>query len=111
MDFEFTKDQKMYQKAAREFLVKECSMETVRDILQDEKGYSPDLWKKIAELEWLSIMIDEKYDGLGGSFLDLCPIMEEIGRAVFPSPFFATVIMGGSIISEKADEKTKSTAE
>ncbi len=109
MDFEFTKDQKMYQKAAREFLVKECSMETVRDILQDEKGYSPDLWKKIAELEWLSIMIDEKYDGLGGSFLDLCPIMEEIGRAVFPSPFFATVIMGGSIISEKADEKTKST--
>lgn len=108
MDFALTKDQKMYQKAAREFLVKECSMETVRDILQEEKGYSPVIWKKISELEWLSILIDEKYDGLGGSFLDLCPILEEIGRAVFPSPFFATVIMGGNILSEEADEETKS---
>lgn len=108
MDFEFTKDQKMYQKASREFLARECSMETVRDILKQEKGYSPGLWKKIAGLEWLSILIDEKYEGLGGSFLDVCPILEEIGRALFPSPFFPTVIMGGSILSEEANEETKS---
>ena len=107
MDFAFTKEQKMYGDAAREFLAKECPIESVRNILKEEKGYSHDLWKKIADLSWLGMLIDDKYGGLGGSFMDLCPILEEIGRGVFPSPFFPTVIMGAGILSEEADEETK----
>jgi alkylation response protein AidB-like acyl-CoA dehydrogenase len=52
-------------------------------------------------------MVDEAYGGLGASFMDLCPILEEMGRAVFPSPFFATVVMGGTILTENASEAIK----
>ena len=108
MDFSFTDDQEMFRDTARKFFANECPMSAVREILKDEKGYSADLWKKIAELGWLSLLIDEEYGGLGVSFMELFPILEEMGRAMFPSPFFPTVMMGSPILSENADGRTKS---
>ena len=107
MNFEYTQEQRMYREAAREFLTKECPLELVKEILRGEEGYSPILWKKIADLGWLGMLVEEKYGGAGGEFLDMCPILEEIGRALFPSPFFATVIIGGTILSTIADESKK----
>ena len=107
MDFAFTEDQKLFKETARKFFDTECPITMVRKILQDESGYSPDLWKKLADLGLMGLMIDERYGGMGASFMDLCPILEEMGRAVFPSPFFSTVIMGGTILAENAGEEMK----
>jgi alkylation response protein AidB-like acyl-CoA dehydrogenase len=53
------------------------------------------------------MLIEEKYEGIGGMFMDLCPILEEMGRAAFPSPFLATAIMGATILSTAASETIK----
>jgi len=107
VDFVFTEDQKLFKETARKFFDTECPITMVRKILQDESGYSPDLWKKLADLGLMGLMIDERYGGMAASFMDLCPILEEMGRAVFPSPFFSTVIMGGTILAENAGEEMK----
>jgi alkylation response protein AidB-like acyl-CoA dehydrogenase len=107
MDFSLSEEQKMFKDTAETFMSKEWSIELLRKVIKDEKGYSVDHWKKIADLGWMGMLIDERYGGIGCSFMDLCPILEEMGRALFPSPFLASAIMGASILSEAASEEMK----
>lgn len=95
MEFSYTTDQKLIKKAAREFLMKECPSELVRAMEQDEKRFSPELWRKIAQLGWLGLLLPEEYDGSGPNFLDATVLLEEMGRYLVPLPFLPTVILGG----------------
>jgi len=87
MDLGLSEEQELLKNSARDFLEKECPEEHVRAMEEDEKGYSPDLWKKMAGLGWQGLMIPEEYGGSGFSFLDLCVLVEEFGRALVPGPF------------------------
>jgi len=42
---------------------------------------SRELWKKMADLGWLGLVIPEKYGGTGLAFMDLFVLLEEMGRA------------------------------
>jgi alkylation response protein AidB-like acyl-CoA dehydrogenase len=92
MDFSFTEEQEMLRKIARDFLVTECPKDLVRQMVKDEKGYTPELWKKMAELGWMGLIIPEEYGGIGGNFLDVVVLLEEMGRACLPGPFFSSLI-------------------
>jgi len=107
MDLGLNEQQEMLRKMARDFLTTECPKKMVRDMEEDEKGYSPDLWRKMAELGWLGLPFPEQYGGMGTSFLDLCVMMEEMGRACLPSPFFPTVILSGLAIADAGDDAQK----
>jgi alkylation response protein AidB-like acyl-CoA dehydrogenase len=95
MDLGFTDDQMMIKKSAREFLEKECTMDFVREMEGDEKGYSGEMWNKMADLEWMGIPFPEEYGGTNGSFLDVILIIEEMGRALLPAPFIPTIVSSG----------------
>ena len=107
MDLGLNEQQEMLRKMARDFLTTECPKKLVRDMEEDEKGYSPELWSKMAELGWLGLPFAEQYGGLGSSFLDLCVLLEEMGRACLPSPFFSTVILSGLAIADAGDDAQK----
>lgn len=107
MDLGFTEQQEMLRKMARDFLTTECPKKVVRDMELDEKGYLPELWRKMADLGWLGLPFPEEYGGMGGSFLDLCVLLEEMGRACLPGPFFSTVVLGGLTVSDVGDEDQK----
>jgi alkylation response protein AidB-like acyl-CoA dehydrogenase len=107
MDFDLNEEQEMLKTTARDFLSKECPKSLVREMVKDDRGYPPDLWHKMAELGWLGLIFPEKYGGLGGSFLDLAVLLEEMGRACLPGPFFSTVILGGLFILNAGTEQQK----
>lgn len=107
MDFSLSEVQKMLRGEARSFLEKECSSQLVREMEKDERGYSPRLWRQIAELGWMAVPFPEKYGGVDGSFIDLVILIEEMGRACFPSPFIPTVVFGGLAILELGSEDQK----
>ena len=95
MDFFLSEEQEMLRTAARGFLDKECPKTLVRQIEKDAKGYSPELWGKMADLGWMGLIFPEEYGGMGLSILDLIILMEEMGRALVPGPFLPTVVLGG----------------
>jgi alkylation response protein AidB-like acyl-CoA dehydrogenase len=97
----------MLKKTARELLDKECPRSYVREMEADEKGYSPQLWKKIAGLGWLGLPFPEEYGGSDGSFLDLAVLLEEMGRACLPGPFFSTVVLSGLLLLDGANREQK----
>ena len=107
MDFGFTEEQEMLRKAARDFLEKECPKSMVREMAEDEKGYSPELWKKMAGLGWPGLVFPSRYGGNEGSFLDLAVLIGEMGRALLPGPFFATVVLGGLYILDVGSEQQR----
>jgi alkylation response protein AidB-like acyl-CoA dehydrogenase len=93
VDFGFSKDQQMIQKSVRQFLEKECPKDRVRELKTDEKGYDPVVWEKMVELGFVGLAIPEEYGGMGGDYLELMIFMEEVGRNLLPSPYFATVAL------------------
>jgi len=105
MDLDFTKEQKLIRDSAREFLQAECPKDLVRELEESEKGYSPELWQKIAELGWIGLNIPEEYDGMGMDFLDLVIVLEEIGYNLLPGPFFSTVMGAFPIIYGGTEEQ------
>lgn len=92
MDFGLSEEQVMLKKSAREFLDKECPKSLVRKMIDDERGYSADLWKQMADLGWQGLAIPERFGGVGSSFLDLTVLLEEMGRALVPGPFMPTIV-------------------
>lgn len=87
MEFDFSKDQKLVQESVREFLKRECPSDKVRELEEDGKGFDPKMWKQMAELGWMGIILPEEYHGTEGDFIDLMIVMEEMGRKLLPSPF------------------------
>ena len=106
MDFALNEQQEMMQTLARDFLTGEYSDKVLRAMAADEKGYTPELWKKMAEMNLLGLTIPGEYGGVG-DFLDLIVVLEEMGRVCFISPFFSTVVLGASAIVEAGSDEQK----
>ena len=107
MDFSLNEEQKLLKNSAREFLEKECPSDLVREMEEDPKGYSPDLWHKMAKLGWLGWIFPTQYGGFDGDFLTLVILLEEMGRYLPPVPFLPTVILGGLSILDGGSEEQK----
>ncbi len=107
MDLSFNSEQEILRKSVAEFLAKECPFDVVKDIEDSESGYLPKVWKKIAKLGWLEMMLPEEYGGFGDSFANMLIILEEMGKHAFVSPFMSTVIKCGYTIIEGGSDAQK----
>ena len=105
MDLSLSEEQTLIRDSARDFLENECPEEHVRAMEEDEAGYSPDLWKKMAELGWQGLMIPEEHGGSGFSYLDLCVLVEEFGRALVPGPFIPNATCAAWLTIAGSDEQ------
>ena len=107
MDLGLDEQQEMLKNFARDFLEKECPESLVRAMEEDEKGYSPELWQKMAQQGWMGLIIPEKYGGTGMNLCELVVLLEEFGRALVPGPFVPTVVLGGVPIMEAGTDAQK----
>jgi alkylation response protein AidB-like acyl-CoA dehydrogenase len=76
-------------------------------MFDDERGYSDELWNKMAELGWMGLMYPEEFGGAGLTMVDLVVVLEEMGRVSLPGPFFSTVCLGGLVILEAGSNEQK----
>jgi alkylation response protein AidB-like acyl-CoA dehydrogenase len=107
MDFDLTGDQEMLREAARGFLSTACPTSLVREMAEDERGHPLELWQKMGQMGWMGMIIPEEYGGAGADFLDLIVLLEEMGRACLPGPFFSTVVLGGLTVLEAGSAEQK----
>jgi alkylation response protein AidB-like acyl-CoA dehydrogenase len=74
---------------------------------EDERGWEPEMWAKMAEQGWLSIAIPESQGGFGGTFVDLAIILEQLGRGLVPEPIIASAVLAGGLLSELGSEQQR----
>jgi alkylation response protein AidB-like acyl-CoA dehydrogenase len=104
MNFGFSDEQDLLRATARKFFENECPSTVVRRLMDTPEGMDPALWARLAEQGWLGLIIPEAHGGLGLGLVDLVVLMEEMGRAVVPGPYFSTVLLGGGIIMDAGSE-------
>ena len=105
MDTLLNEEERMVKTSAREFLEVECPPSLVRDMEVDEKGYSPDMWRKVVNLGWLGLALPEQYGGQGLPLTYLGIIMEEIGRYLAPLPIHSTMVAALTIAKDGTEEQ------
>ncbi|HTK14950.1 MAG TPA: acyl-CoA dehydrogenase family protein [Acidimicrobiia bacterium] len=94
MDFTFSPEQIALREAVRSFLAAEAPNEYVRRMAEhDDAGITDDVWRKIVDLGWTALLVPESAGGLGLGMVDAVVVQEEMGRAVFPGPFFSSAIL------------------
>ena len=97
-DLSLTSEQELLKSTAREFVERECSLATVRQIQEEEGGFSRELWRKIAGLGWAGILIPPAHGGEGGTLTDAAVLYEEMGRGLLPSPHHSSAVLGALIL-------------
>lgn len=90
MNFDFTDDQRMLRDQARRMLEENAS---ARAIMEGSEPFDRALWKQICELGWTGAALPEEEGGVGLSYVDLCVIAEELGRALAPVPFSSSIYL------------------
>ena len=104
MNFDFNDDQQAIKRTARDFLASRYTPETVRR-LAESGAYDDGLWSEMAELGWAGIFIAEDHGGQGLGVVELVILMEELGFAMAPAPFFSNAAAGLAIAGAGSDEQ------
>jgi alkylation response protein AidB-like acyl-CoA dehydrogenase len=104
MNFEFSDDQKAIGAQARRFLEAKCPSGAVRAVLEGTGSHDQALWKGLAEMGFLGVVIPERHGGLGLGYLELCLIAEEMGRALAPVPFSSSVFLATEFLLAAGSE-------
>ncbi|MBW2622026.1 MAG: acyl-CoA/acyl-ACP dehydrogenase [Deltaproteobacteria bacterium] len=107
MNIGFNEDQIEISNQAHRFMENECPPEFVRGMYDDEKGYTEDIWSRMADMGWMGMRIPEEYGGIGLGMTDLCILLEEMGRVIMPGPYFSTVALGAELLLEVGNESQK----
>jgi alkylation response protein AidB-like acyl-CoA dehydrogenase len=85
MDFAFTDEQAELKRQARAWLSERYPLDRDWDAPQDDR------WAELAELGWLGVSVSEDEGGVGLGFLEEAILLEELGYALYPGPYLATV--------------------
>jgi alkylation response protein AidB-like acyl-CoA dehydrogenase len=103
MDFAFTPDQTLLKNSARAFLDEHCKPATVRLLWDDPRGESEAMWKEMAQLGWLGLALPEEHGGSGLGMVESAILLEELGRAAYPGPYWPTMLVAGAVAEAGSD--------
>jgi len=98
-DFGFGVEETMLRDEARRFFKKNCDDPALMDLVgaDSDPMRAPDccwnekLWNQIVDLGWTILAVPEEADGIGMSVVGVAGLVEEVGRAAFPSPLVANM--------------------
>lgn len=108
MDFDLTESQRAMKDALRNFLLKECPIEYVRQCDEAER-YPSELFAKLAAQGWLGLPIPEAYGGTGGSCTDLAVFLEELAShfEAAANIYYTTIVIAADALSHFGSETQK----
>jgi alkylation response protein AidB-like acyl-CoA dehydrogenase len=98
MDLDFTEEQEMLREMIRGVCGSYAPLDTVRAMEDDPVGYPPELWKQMAELDLIGLMLPSEFGGSEMSVLEGAILYHELGRALAPTPHFVSAVMGAGVL-------------
>jgi len=72
---------------------KHASPAAVREAMASERGYDESLWKLLCEQVGVAaLVVPEEMGGAGGELADAAVVLEELGKALVPTPLLGTTL-------------------
>jgi alkylation response protein AidB-like acyl-CoA dehydrogenase len=94
MDFAYSEDQQSLRELARKILEDRATHERLKQVEATKDRVDHELWAELAKANLLGVAIPEACGGMGMGFLELCILLEEVGRTVAPVPAWPTLVLG-----------------
>jgi acyl-CoA dehydrogenase len=93
---------------ATEFARDRSPMAKVRSLMASKTGFDAGVWREMADLGWMAIIVPEEYGGVGLSLAETVPVVEQMGRSMLASPFVQAalvtqVLMAGGSDAQKTE--------
>ena len=76
----------------------------------DPVGYPDSLWRQLAELDLIGLLMPEEHGGSGQSMLEGVILYEELGRSLAPSPHFVSAVMAAACSLRRAATSRRRSA-
>ncbi|HZN13877.1 MAG TPA: acyl-CoA dehydrogenase [Acidimicrobiales bacterium] len=83
MDFTFSAEQDQLRAATRAFLETRAPSAYVREMVEDDRGFTDDFWSAVVDMGWTELP----------TLLDMTVVLEETGRLPLPGPFFSAGVL------------------
>ncbi len=95
-----SEEQLLLRESAQTFLADQSPVSRMRELRDDfdDTGYTPALWKQMADLGWLGILIAEEHGGSDMGLGELGVVLHECGRVLAPEPLLSTLLLGANAI-------------
>ncbi|WP_116970928.1 acyl-CoA dehydrogenase family protein [Blastomonas sp. UPD001] len=95
---ELTETQIMIRDMAARFVQDRYSIEKRREIVASPGGYDAGLWKELADLGLLGLLVSEENGGFGGGGVELMLMMNAIGSGLVVEPYLPVAVMAAQIL-------------
>lgn len=100
MDLDFSEEQVLLRDTVRDLCAKHVPLDTVRVLENDPERYPEDFWKQAGRLGLHGMRLPEEYGGTEMDLLDAALVYSEFGRALVPSPHFASTVLAARVLTE-----------
>ena len=91
---------------------KHASPEAVRTAMESERGYDEKLWTLLCEqVGAAALVVPEELGGAGGELADAAVVLEELGKALVPTPLLGTTLAELALLAVGAHEPLEGLAE
>lgn len=106
--YSFTDEQEEFRTVLRRFLDDKSPTTEVRRLMESETGWERAGWRELNnQLGLTAIAIPEAYGGQGFGFVELCIVLEEMGRALLCAPYFSSAVLATQAILNAGSEEDK----
>ena len=109
MDFGLNEEQEAVRDLARRILGDRTTPERLKQLEAGEDLFDRSTWAELAEAGLLGIALPEDLGGGGLGLLELCLVLEEVGRHVAPLPVLPSIVMGALPIAAFGDHDQRSS--
>jgi alkylation response protein AidB-like acyl-CoA dehydrogenase len=107
VNLDFSEEQQVLRDTVRKLCAEYSPIAVVRAMEDDPKGVPDALWKQLAELGLLGVLVPEEYGGSAQTLLEAVIVFEELGRALAPSPAFESAVMSAGVLLAAGSDAQK----
>jgi len=88
-----TEERQLLAETVAALVTKHASPAAVRSAMESDRGYDESLWQLLCEqVGAAALVVPEELGGAGGELADAATVLQELGRALVPSPLLGTTL-------------------
>ena len=101
-------ERQMLRQTVAALVAKHAGPAAVRAAMESDRGYDASLWQLLCEqVGAAALVIPEELGGAGGELADAATVLQELGRALVPSPLLGTTLAELALLAApEPDAKT-----
>jgi alkylation response protein AidB-like acyl-CoA dehydrogenase len=93
VNLELTDEQVALRDTVRSFLAEKASVAAhVRPLLDEPTGSTDEVWRGLADLGAVGVLVPQEYDGAGMTMVEAGVVAEELGAALNPGPWLSSAV-------------------